>query len=126
CRNFVYVAVGRWVRAGIVCDGARVVEGRGDAGDIGHTVVEPGFGKCTCGQEGCLEMVACGTAIAKNGSNIMGESLTTKEVFDLYQSGNDKIVESINHVFNRRGAGCVSLTNTLDIEAISLVGRAST
>src|SRR5699024_10007089 len=54
----------------------------------------------------------------KNGSNIMGESLTTKEVFDLYHSGNDKIVEFINHVFNRLGAGCVSLINTIDIDAI--------
>src|SRR5699024_7193374 len=79
-------------------------------------------GKCTCGQEGCLEIVASGTAIAKNGSNIMGESLTTKEVFDLYHSGNDKIVEFINHVFNRLGAGCVSLFITLDIEAIIIGG----
>src|SRR5699024_11313345 len=60
--------------------------------------------------------------IAKNGSNIMGESLTTKEVFDLYHSGNDKIVEFINHVFNRLGAGCVSLINTLDIEAFIIGG----
>src|SRR5699024_12413175 len=51
----------------------------------------------------------------------MGESLTTKEVFDLYHSGNDKIVEFINHVFNRLGAGCMSLINTLDIEA-SIIG----
>src|SRR5699024_10251842 len=76
----------------------------------------------TCGQEGCLEIAASGTAIAKNGSNIMGESLSTKEVFDLYHSGNDKIVEFINHVFNRLGAGCVSLITTLDIEAIIIVG----
>src|SRR5699024_4079208 len=62
--------------------------------------------------------VASGTAIAKNGSNIMGESLTTKEVFDLYHSGNDKIVEFINHVFNRLGAVCVLLINTIVIESI--------
>jgi len=124
-RNFVYMTVSTGIGAGIVSDGHLLIGGRGNAGDIGHTVVDPAFGKCTCGQEGCLEIVASGTAIAKNGSNIMGESLTTKEVFDLYHSGNDKIVEFINHVFNRLGAGCVSLINTLDIEAIIIGGGVS-
>lgn len=123
--NFVYMTVSTGIGAGIISDGHLLIGESGNAGDIGHTVVDPTFGYCRCGQEGCLEVVASGTAIAKNGSEIMGESLTTKEIFDLYHSGQTEIIEFIDRVFERLGAGCVSLINTLDTEAIIIGGGVS-
>jgi glucokinase len=62
--NFIAMVVSTGVGGGIVLDG-RLLDGRlGNAGHIGHVVVEPDGRRCTCGGIGCLEAEASGTAIA--------------------------------------------------------------
>src|SRR5699024_7150192 len=124
-RDFIFMTVSTGIGAGIVSNGNLLTGKSGNAGDIGHIVVDPSFGSCICGQEGCLEMVASGTAIARNGSKMMRISLTTEEVFDLYYIGQPEIVELIDKTLKRLGAGCVSLINTLDTEAIIIGGGVS-
>jgi glucokinase len=61
---FVAMVVSTGVGGGIVLDG-RLLDGRaGNAGHIGHVIVEPGGRRCACGADGCLEAEASGTAIA--------------------------------------------------------------
>jgi len=61
--NMVGVVVGTGVGGGILCNG-RLVQGRlGNAGHIGHIIVEPDGRPCACGGLGCLEAYACGPAI---------------------------------------------------------------
>ena len=58
------MVVSTGVGGGIVLDG-RLLDGRlGNAGHIGHVVVEPDGRPCSCGGRGCLEAEASGTAIA--------------------------------------------------------------
>lgn len=64
CDNYIAMVVSTGVGGGIVLDG-RLLNGRlGNAGHIGHTVVEPDGRPCACGGVGCLEAEASGTAIA--------------------------------------------------------------
>src|ERR1700728_4739547 len=64
CDNFIAMVVSTGVGGGIVLDG-RLLDGRlGNAGHIGHVVVEPRGRPCACGGIGCLEAEASGTAIA--------------------------------------------------------------
>ncbi|HEX3793285.1 MAG TPA: ROK family protein [Acidimicrobiales bacterium] len=64
CQNFIAMVVSTGVGGGIVLDG-RLLDGRlGNAGHIGHVVVEPDGRACACGGRGCLEAEASGTAIA--------------------------------------------------------------
>jgi glucokinase len=61
--NMVGVVVGTGVGGGILSNG-RLLQGRlGNAGHIGHIVVEPDGRPCACGGSGCLEAYACGPAI---------------------------------------------------------------
>lgn len=63
-RDFVYVAIGTGIAAGIVLDD-RVLHGTNlFAGEIGHIVVEEDGPRCNCGQHGCLEAIAGGPAVA--------------------------------------------------------------
>ncbi len=58
------MVVSTGVGGGIVLDG-RLLDGRlGNAGHIGHVVVEPDGRPCSCGGFGCLEAEASGSAIA--------------------------------------------------------------
>jgi glucokinase len=62
--NYLSMVVSTGVGAGIVLDG-RLLEGEsGNAGHIGHVIVEPEGRQCGCGARGCLEAEASGTAIA--------------------------------------------------------------
>ncbi len=123
--NFIYLTISTGIGAGIFVEGKLLRGLKGNAGDIGHTVIDPSFGQCSCGQYGCFESIASGTAIAKEGSKIMGLDLSTREVFDLYTQRNPKIVEYIESVFRVLGVAAVSIINTFDPEKIVIGGGVS-
>jgi glucokinase len=63
-RDFMGMVVSTGVGGGIVLDGRLLHGATGNAGHVGHIVVEPGGRRCGCGAQGCLEAEASGTAIA--------------------------------------------------------------
>jgi glucokinase len=64
CANYLAMVVSTGVGGGIVLDGRLLDGDSGNAGHIGHVVVEPEGRRCACGGRGCLEAEASGTAIA--------------------------------------------------------------
>jgi len=62
--DFLAMVVSTGVGGGIVLDGRLLDGASGNAGHIGHVVVEPDGRRCACGGRGCLEAEASGTAIA--------------------------------------------------------------
>ncbi len=62
--DYLAMVVSTGVGGGIV-SGGRLLDGaQGNAGHIGHVIVEPRGRDCPCGAQGCLEAEASGTAIA--------------------------------------------------------------
>jgi glucokinase len=62
--DFIAMVVSTGVGGGIVLDGRLLDGASGNAGHIGHVIVEPGGRRCECGALGCLEAEASGSAIA--------------------------------------------------------------
>ena len=62
--NFIAMVVSTGVGGGIVLDGRLLDGATGNAGHIGHVIVEPDGRQCACGARGCLEAEAAGPAIA--------------------------------------------------------------
>jgi len=63
--NFIGMVVSTGIGGGIVLDG-RLLDGReGNAGHVGHVIVEPDGHQCGCGARGCVEAEASGTAIRR-------------------------------------------------------------
>jgi len=58
------MVVSTGVGAGLVLGGRRIDGKTGNAGHIGHTIVDPAGEVCRCGARGCLEPIARGPAIA--------------------------------------------------------------
>jgi glucokinase len=63
CRDFIAMVVSTGIGGGIVVDGRLLDGADGNAGHIGHVIVEPGGRFCACRAFGCLEAEASGTAI---------------------------------------------------------------
>jgi glucokinase len=64
CDDYLGMVVSTGVGGGVVLDGRLLDGADGNAGHIGHVVVEPDGRRCGCGARGCLEAEASGTAIA--------------------------------------------------------------
>ena len=62
-QDFLAMVVGSTVEGGIVLNGQLLEGATGNAGSIGHTIVEPNGRRCVCGSRGCLDAEASGPAI---------------------------------------------------------------
>ncbi|HXH58190.1 ROK family protein [Iamia sp.] len=62
--DYIAMVVSTGVGGGIVLDGRLLDGAEGNAGHIGHLIVEPGGRTCPCGAAGCLEAEVSGLAIA--------------------------------------------------------------
>jgi glucokinase len=61
--NFLAMVVSTGVGGGIVLNGQLLDGASGNAGHVGHIVVEPNGRRCACGSRGCLEAEASGPSI---------------------------------------------------------------
>lgn len=105
-RDFLAMVVSTGIGGGIVL-GGRLVEGAsGNAGHIGHVIVEPDGRLCVCGARGCLEAEASGTAIA---------AVTGKPAADAPPSAVTRCGQMV-------GRGVASLVSALDVELTVVAG----
>jgi glucokinase len=123
--SFVYITISTGIGSGLYMNGKLISGAKGNAGDIGHIVIDPSKGTCTCGQKGCFEWVASGPAIARQASEMMGQPLTTKQAFQLFEERHPKIVPLVEEVFQHIGMGCVTIINMLDPQVIVIGGGVS-
>ncbi|MFF3607725.1 ROK family protein [Streptomyces sp. NPDC002463] len=64
-RSLLGIVVSTGVGGGLVLDGAAYPGPSGNAGHIGHTVVDPAGPPCVCGATGCVEAYASGTSMVR-------------------------------------------------------------
>jgi glucokinase len=104
--DYLSMVVSTGVGAGIVLDGRLLEGGSGNAGHIGHVIVEPEGRVCECGARGCLEAEASGTAIAaRTGA-------------DPAQAGQDEMARSGRLV----GRAVATVANLLDLQLATVAG----
>ncbi len=64
-RHLVYLTISTGVGGGIIIDGKMYEGYRGMGAELGHMTIEKDGPLCGCGNRGCLEALASGTAIAR-------------------------------------------------------------
>jgi glucokinase len=69
--SMVFIAIGTGIGGGVVMDGKLRLGPLGAAGELGHQTVAPNGPPCGCGNHGCLETLASGTALAAAGIRLM-------------------------------------------------------
>jgi glucokinase len=63
-KNLVLFTLGTGIGGGIIADGKLYLGAVGGAAEFGHMTIDANGPRCGCGNTGCLEMLASGTAIA--------------------------------------------------------------
>ena len=104
--NFMAMVVSTGIGGGIVIDGQLLDGATGNAGHIGHVIVEPNGRRCVCGARGCLEAEASGTAI----ESITGRPPSEPTYDIMVRTG--KLV----------GRGVASVCNALDLDLVVVGG----
>jgi glucokinase len=70
-KHLVYLTISTGIGGGVIVDGKLLLGANGFAAELGHIVVDA-FGKrCNCGNIGCLEAMASGTALAREASLVI-------------------------------------------------------
>ena len=106
-RDLVYLSIGTGLAAGIAIDGILRRGATGAAGEIGHVPVDPAGALCQCGQRGCLETIASGSAISQAWPS--GDRPAAQALFDAAAAGDPAAVA----VRDRFAAGVADAVRTL-------------
>ena len=76
--TMAFFSLGTGVGGGVAVDGQLRLGPLGAAGELGHQTVLLDGPRCGCGNHGCLETLASGTAIAAEGVRLMRMGLAPK------------------------------------------------
>jgi glucokinase len=136
-KNLVLLTLGTGIGGGIIIEGKLYLGSRGGAGELGHTTVEAHGLPCDCGNTGCLELYACGTAIARDAierlrrgdkSSLVdlagGEltKITAEMIGKAAQKGDKLALDVIARAAYYLGVGLVNIANIFNPEMIVIGG----
>ena len=117
--DLAYLSIGTGLAAGLVLDGRLRRGVHGAAGEIGHVPVDHGD-VCRCGQRGCLETVASGSAL--DAAWPRGGARTAESLFAA-AAGGDPDAVAVRDRFSAAVAAAVRLlVLTVDVEVVVLGG----
>jgi len=136
-RDLLGVFVGTGVGGGLIL-GGKLRDGRGAAGEIGHTVVKDGGRICSCGRRGCLEAYAGRGSMERTARRWADQGHETVLFDVMREKGRDRITSGViatalekrDRVAHRLvdeavwalGVALASAQNLLDLEAIIVGG----
>ncbi len=135
--NLAYIKVGTGVGAGLLLDGHIYRGTTGCAGEIGHITIQEDGPLCTCGNHGCLEAMAGGSAIARNArdaivagkrtqlSAIRAENILAVNVAAAAQRGDLVAQEIITEAGEHLGIAIASLVNLFNPSMVVIGGGVS-
>ncbi|MCP4539090.1 MAG: ROK family protein [Chloroflexi bacterium] len=136
-KHMIYVTASTGVGSGLILDGKLYYGADGMAGEIGHTTVAPDGPLCGCGNRGCLESLASGTAIAHRARERVARGVPT-HIIDLVENDTDRITaelvaraaaqgdtearEILAKAMNYLGIGVANLVNLFNPQLIVIGG----
>ncbi len=138
-QDMVMLTLGTGVGGGIISGGRLFVGALGNAGELGHTIVEAGGRRCNCGQLGCLETYASASATALRATEAIqagepssmksildrGEPLSSRHVADAMSSGDALAKRIWEETCRYLAIACINLQHTFDPGCIVLAGGMS-
>ncbi len=120
-KNFVVLTLGTGIGGGLIINN-ELYHGLGNGGELGHMSIKFDGPKSKCGNDGCLEVLASGTAITKRAKKILGKELKASELTKLVRKGNKKAKRILEESGKYLGVGLSNFVNIFNPELIILSG----
>ena len=137
--HLVFVTLGTGIGGGVISHGILLRGAQGAGGELGHITIQARGGpQCGCGNYGCLEALASGTAITRlarevasdqPGSvlgkiavnrNVLGEDVT-----EAAQNGDEVAISVLEEIGTWLGVGLAGFVNIFNPDIIAVGGGAS-
>lgn len=122
--DLAFLALGTGLAAGIVLGGDLRRGVSGAAGEIGHIPVDPQGPLCACGQRGCLETYASGTALGARWPAQHGRPAPA-ELFDAAADGDERAIAVKSEFVTAVAAAIRLLVLSYDVQHVVLGGGVS-
>jgi len=136
-RNVIGVTIGTGIGGGLILDG-QLYHGSSDmAGEIGHTTIDQTGRRCGCGNYGCLEAYASGTAIAERAREALSYEqtsilpdmvggdvgkITAATVYAAAAQGDAVATEVVRDTARFLGTGLANLLNIFNPDIVVIAG----
>jgi len=130
-----FLTVGTGVGGGLIVDDQLYRGKTGIGAEVGHLIVDPSGGhQCNCGNIGCLEAVASGTALGRYGREAAAAepdgaiaamatgTVTGETVLAAARNSDPTAIALFNRLGYWLGIGIASLVNLFDFEEIAVGG----
>ena len=138
--DLIYITVSTGVGGGIIIGGKMLVGSCGFGAEIGHMTIDVNGIKCNCGNVGCLETLASGTAIARMAIEKISEGekssiskmisgdidkVTSKLVYDAASDGDAMAADVMLTAATYLGVGVVNLVHLFNPTMVIIGGGVS-
>lgn len=137
--DMIMITMGTGIGGGVIADGRLLLGSRGYLGEFGHMMIDPDGPACPCGQHGCWERYASGSAIALEARRraALGEldvvvaacgtadAITAEQVVAAAADGDDDAIGVLEHFAYWMAVGLANLTNAFDPARFVLGGGVS-
>src|SRR6266508_4656901 len=121
------MVVSTGVGGGLVVDGRVYFGGTGNAGHVGHLVVDLDGERCACGGRGCVETMASGPsmvrwAVAHGWSTVDGSPADARALARDARRGHPAAREALQRAANALAAAIVSAAALVDLDEVVIGG----
>ncbi|GAB6168725.1 ROK family protein [Clostridium carnis] len=133
--NMVFITVSTGIGGGAIINGRLFRGSTANALEVGHMTVMKGGPRCGCGNTGCAESVASGTAIMKRAREAVAsnadtalknyEEVTAREVFLEAEKGDMVAKDILNDCLSYLGITVANIANIFDPDKVVLGGGVS-
>src|ERR671917_1749480 len=131
----VFITLGTGVGGGVITHGVLLRGAQGAGGELGHVTLDPDGPVCGCGNHGCLEALASGTAIRRRARDVasdrprsgLGRLAVEREVLgedvtELAREGDEAAISILEETGTWLGIGLAGFVNVFNPEVVAVGG----
>jgi glucokinase len=135
--HLVFVGLGTGIGGGVITHGLLMRGALGSGGELGHVTIQATGPRCACGNRGCLEALASGTAIRRRAHEFAAEHpdsalgrlavrrrVLGEDVTELAREGDEVALSVLEEAGRWLGVGLAGFVNVFNPEVVAVGGGA--
>jgi glucokinase len=135
--HLVFVTLGTGIGGGVITHGVLLRGAQGSGGELGHVTIQATGPRCACGNRGCLEALASGTAIGRRAREVADErpdsalgrlamerEVVGEDATELARNGDELALSVLEEAGRWLGIGLAGFVNIFNPEMVVVGGGA--